>query len=331
MAFGWQPLFLLGIAILIVSGGSFAFTQTAGAAELLRYTTSVETTRLESCSIVISANLKRRRGVYVEEVRPSAGPVFDFRHLNRTSSCSIAVDTSRRRVGSLPQHEIVCRDWFGVSRKVLQTIPSIPIVVAPRISPLSILPPENSFNEMLFTSPKSLTNPQLAEMVREYRLGDEPRRIHWRSSARAGELMVREEISMKGKSIVVELDTRPQTWNTASRFSNENSKDQFEIAVDLCASVISALLASGREILFVAGDHSVIFDRDGLHTFKRELAAVELSQETSSARSLFVYSARLRKNGETILISRSEALNGSEGSEDSLFHLLEPPLTSDYQ
>lgn len=68
-------------------------------------------------------------------------------------------------------------------------------------------------------------------MVREYRPGDDLRRIHWRSSARADELMVRREEQPHQSRATMLLDTR----DTAHRGTGPASS--FEYAVSAAASI----------------------------------------------------------------------------------------------
>lgn len=75
--------------------------------------------------------------------------------------------------------------------------------------------------------------------VREYRTGDDLRRIHWRSTARADELMVRREEQPYQSRATVMLDTR----GSAHRGSGPASS--FEYAVSAAASIGSHLTAQG--------------------------------------------------------------------------------------
>ncbi|MDX6297579.1 MAG: hypothetical protein QOI51_1436 [Nocardioidaceae bacterium] len=75
--------------------------------------------------------------------------------------------------------------------------------------------------------------------VREYRLGDDLRRIHWRSTARTDELMVRREEQPHQSRVTVLLDTRA----AAHRGSGPSSS--FEYAVSAAASVGSHLAGNG--------------------------------------------------------------------------------------
>jgi uncharacterized protein (DUF58 family) len=73
--------------------------------------------------------------------------------------------------------------------------------------------------------------------VREYRLGDDLRRIHWRSTARADELMVRREEQPHQSRATLLLDTR----TAAHRGSGPASS--FEYAVSATASIGAHLAA----------------------------------------------------------------------------------------
>ena len=79
-------------------------------------------------------------------------------------------------------------------------------------------------------------------MTREYRRGDALRRVHWRASARHGQLMVRQEEQRVYPEATIVVDTREagytDYWGTAhlTQSWGENS-DGFEWAVSMLASV----------------------------------------------------------------------------------------------
>ncbi|MBA2444887.1 MAG: DUF58 domain-containing protein [Nocardioidaceae bacterium] len=76
-------------------------------------------------------------------------------------------------------------------------------------------------------------------MVREYRLGDDLRRIHWRSTARADELMVRREEQPHQSRATLLLDTRSGAHRGAGPASS------FEFAVSAVASIGAHLARQG--------------------------------------------------------------------------------------
>ena len=66
------------------------------------------------------------------------------------------------------------------------------------------------------------------DALREYVLGDDLRRVHWRSSARIGTLMVREHVDTSTPDVTVLIDTAPGSY----------SDEVFEEAMEVAASVV---------------------------------------------------------------------------------------------
>lgn len=80
---------------------------------------------------------------------------------------------------------------------------------------------------------------------REYRRGDDPRRVHWRSTARYGELMVRREEQQWQSRAVLLLDTR------RAAHVGEGPGSSFEQAVSVAASVGAHLAREGLPLRLV--------------------------------------------------------------------------------
>jgi uncharacterized protein (DUF58 family) len=72
--------------------------------------------------------------------------------------------------------------------------------------------------------------------LREYAPGDDLRLVHWRSTARRGHLMVRQNETRRRAPVLVVLDVRPAT----------HDRDSFERAVEAVASIATALDRAGR-------------------------------------------------------------------------------------
>lgn len=97
-----------------------------------------------------------------------------------------------------------------------------------------------------------------AVVVRSYRQGDDLRRVHWRSSARRDELMVRvEERPWQGGSTVL-LDHRA----AAHRGSGPTSS--LEYAISMAASICVHLRRHGRRVRLVTADQ--VLPGDGAPT-----------------------------------------------------------------
>jgi uncharacterized protein (DUF58 family) len=74
--------------------------------------------------------------------------------------------------------------------------------------------------------------------LREYRTGDDPRDIHWRTSARRGRPFVRESEEETGMTVVVLLESAGPDVDAAA----------FEAAVSMAASVALALMKKGLHV-----------------------------------------------------------------------------------
>ncbi len=83
--------------------------------------------------------------------------------------------------------------------------------------------------------------------TREYRRGDDLRRVHWRSTARTGELMVRREEQPWDSRATVVLDTRGYAHR------GDGPGASFEWAVSAAASVAVHLRQAGFKLRLVTG------------------------------------------------------------------------------
>jgi uncharacterized protein (DUF58 family) len=116
--------------------------------------------------------------------------------------------------------------------------------------------------------------------LRAFRPGDSPRAIHWRTTARRGEYMVREFEDLPGDVLQLVFDP------TAPPASNE-ANDRFEAAVSLAAAVaVDWRRETGdRLIAVVAGSEPVVLDgATGPGQTRRVLEALALVEPQAAAR-----------------------------------------------
>lgn len=93
--------------------------------------------------------------------------------------------------------------------------------------------------------------------VREFRHGDDLRKIHWRSTARSGALMVRqEERPWHGESLVL-LDTRVAAYPINP---SQDESPALEWAISAAASIACHLTERGRRATVVSGSGQVAHD-----------------------------------------------------------------------
>jgi uncharacterized protein (DUF58 family) len=109
--------------------------------------------------------------------------------------------------------------------------------------------------------------------LREYAPGDDPRHIHWRSTARLGTLLVREHVDTTEPAVAIVLDTRASVLDGAA----------FEVAVEVCASVAAAARRVGHGVALAAlGEDRAAVAADGGYDLMDRLAAVGRSAEAGA-------------------------------------------------
>jgi uncharacterized protein (DUF58 family) len=96
---------------------------------------------------------------------------------------------------------------------------------------------------------------------RGYRHGDDLRRVHWRSTARYGELMVRREEQPRRPRCTVLLDTR------RSAYQGSGPDSAFEWAVSGAASATAHLLERGFSVRLLTDTGSSVPGPDGAGGF----------------------------------------------------------------
>jgi uncharacterized protein (DUF58 family) len=106
-------------------------------------------------------------------------------------------------------------DPFGWLVREDRVAASETLLVYPLVAPLEAfgLPPRHPFGERA-TPRRLLEDPLRVAGVREYVRGDDPRRIHWKATARAGELRskIYEPSSQYRLLILLDINSYPEPW-----------------------------------------------------------------------------------------------------------------------
>jgi uncharacterized protein (DUF58 family) len=76
--------------------------------------------------------------------------------------------------------------------------------------------------------------------LRDYVLGDEPRTVHWRSSARAGKLVVKQQVAPAPNNTMIVLDADASAYGSDDKFAGGWIEERFETAVEVAASLAIA-------------------------------------------------------------------------------------------
>lgn len=152
----------------------------------------------------------------------------------------------RHRLGPLG---VRLRDPFGLSTRVAAISGAGDILVLPRIVPLgSGRPPGSGIGAEGAIPHMVALHGEDDVSIRAYRDGDDLRRIHWPSTAKTGDLMVRQEDRPARRRAVVVLDSR------AAGHRGSGSSSSLEWAVTAAASVTAHLSEQGYAVHLVTDE-----------------------------------------------------------------------------
>jgi len=201
-------------------------------------------------------------------------------------------------------------DPFGLATRAVSVPGEGALVVLPRVVPLTPVRGVRAGS-----GGESASSPRMALQgeddvgVREYRVGDDLRRIHWRSTARTGETMVRQDEEPTRRRAIVVLDDR------ASVHAGTGSGGSFEWSVTAVASVVTLLLGERFEVhLSLASDETgQVSPVAGVDHALDQLAAVQPSAATS-ARGMVEAFDEFAQHGGGLVVAVLGALD--EGNAD---------------
>ncbi|UGQ10368.1 DUF58 domain-containing protein [Yinghuangia sp. ASG 101] len=208
---------------------------------------------------------------------------------------------------------VVRADPLGLTRRASVCAGETTLLVRPRVHPLPLLASGRAHH---IEGPNSATadgGSQTFHALRGYVLGDDLRRVHWRSSARTGELMVRQMVDVSMPHTTVVLDTRSAAYDAArTPESRDTAERAFELAVETAASVACAVLLRRFPLRLLGAAGCVL--AESRHSLTPDelldaLAVVEFTGERSLA-AAFDAVDRARVGGTLVVVSGSHDLTG---------------------
>jgi len=149
------------------------------------------------------------------------------------------VPTNRRAVIVAGPAESIRGDQLGLLRRAVKWADPVDLFVHPRTVRLASSA-AGLVRDLEGQVSNKITNNDLAfHALRPYVPGDDRRYVHWRTSARIGQLMVRQFQETRRSQIVVVLPT-------SARFYA--SDDEFELAVSCAASIAAQVIRDGTQL-----------------------------------------------------------------------------------
>jgi uncharacterized protein (DUF58 family) len=117
--------------------------------------------------------------------------------------------------------------------KVLATREPSPVLVVPRVHGVNVM--QQSANATSADRENAMGS-EVFHSIREYVVGDPMTMVHWRSTARAGKLMVRRMVDTTIPWLLVVLDVNARAYDRQGALFEDFDAEGFEQSVDTAAS-----------------------------------------------------------------------------------------------
>lgn len=220
------------------------------------------------------------------------GPMDPGREL----AAAYQLPTDRRGIVQAGPLRALVSDPFGLVSRSFPVAGVAELTVLPKIDPLHPLPHAVGRDEPHAGADHPNLLGHAGEefyALREYVVGDDLRRVHWASTARRGELMVRQdEVPWQGRATVL-LDARRDT----------TTPESFELAVSAAASIVMASYRQrdrARLLITDGTDSGYVDGHAQVDQVMEELAVVHRSRTVSL--SPMLHALRRAPGGALVVI-----------------------------
>ena len=158
------------------------------------------------------------------------------------------IPTSRRAVVDVGPAVTVRGDPLGLLRREVAWTGVTELFVHPRIVGLDPLG-SGLLRDLEGQSSNDISMSDLAfHTLRDYAAGDDRRYIHWRTSARTGQLMVRQFVDTRRIHATMVVDGDPSSYAT---------EDEFELALSAAGSIAVRAIQDEQQASIIASDEAV--------------------------------------------------------------------------
>ena len=234
----WPELSALGAAAIALVVAVFAVAGRRPSASVSVATSRLQVVRGQRATVRVRTAGARRGWLRLVD-GPPAAPLASMR-LRRQRGVDVAlpVDTSRRGQWPLGPYAVVQADPWALVRRVAGSSTAGTLTVYPRTVAVRASVLRAAIGDSDRASRR--IGDQHFHALRDYVLGDEPRMVHWRSSARAGKLVVRQQVAAATTGTVVLLDVDTSAYGSDDQFGSGWLSERFESAVEVAASIATS-------------------------------------------------------------------------------------------
>jgi uncharacterized protein (DUF58 family) len=221
--------------------------------------------RVRSAPCVLRESIRRTMG----DTRIARMPIAPMSRGVRGTT-GYQLPTAQRGVIVVGPLDVEIGDPLGLARSTTTIADADEVIVAPRAHLLDMphLGQGALGNELLAKARR--LGPGEFHGLREYAEGDEPRTIHWKSSARSDSLMVKEHAAEGLRRCTVVFDAAPSAHRDAAAF---------EHGVTAAASVVYSAVQAGLSTRFVTAGGIDLRGPDVVVNCLRVLARIEPTDE----------------------------------------------------
>ncbi len=117
---------------------------------------------------------------------------------------------------------------------------------------------------------------------REFEYGDSSKMIHWKTTAKVNDLMIKEHLKEESQKIAILFDNQIDAPDSVSRY---NFSKQFNNGVSQAASIANHYIQNGYEVKLMTHDHDIPFGSGYGHlsTILYHLALLKLADKESDS------------------------------------------------
>lgn len=257
LAAGWTEFLAIGLTLTLLIGTCVAFLVGQAHHEVGLYAEFRRTVVGHPVTAGVRIAGKGRRPLWGSrvEVRLGDGIVelrLPPRRASGAASREFTVPADRRGVVVVGPVRTVQGDPVGMFRRHKEWTDTIEVHIHPETVPL----PSTStglIRDLEGNPTRDLTASDISfHALRDYRPGDERRHIHWKSTARTGQLTVRQFEETRRSHLVVAFGLHAGDYADG---------DEFELAVSAAASIGLHAIRDGRELTMVTSPPPVAHDR----------------------------------------------------------------------
>ncbi|MBL7487594.1 DUF58 domain-containing protein [Frankia sp. AgB1.9] len=217
----------------------------------------------------------------------------------QVTTMTIALPTAVRGVHTVGPAAASLLDPFGALRRRIGLTTTETLIVHPEVHDTSPAPSRRRVGHADLDGGRAAGAGLAFVSVREY-VQDDRRQVHWRLSAHAGRLMVRQGVLPPESATAVVLDTCAASYPAGERDS------AFEAAVDAAASLVVASAAAGASVhLLTTTGGAIDISRGRMDPTPALdlLAAVAPSEQDSVKRALHTVAQAARRPSAAVLIT----------------------------